>query len=164
MADLWELAPIPPPQTVQTTKHGGRVEQRCLWASEALVGYSDWPHLAQACRLERAVTRKGQRHQEIAYAVTSLPSVAAGPKRLLALWRGHWSIENRLHWVRDVIFDEDRCQIRSGAAPQVMAALRNLVISLLRQAGHQTIAPALRRNAVHRHEALALIGVSALPP
>lgn len=157
IADLWELAPLPPPQKVQTAKHGGRVERRSLWTSEALVGYTDWPHLAQVCRMERIVTRKGRTSRDVAYSVTSLTSAVASPKRLLALWRGHWGIENRLHWVRDVTFDEDRCQIRTGAAPQVMAALRNLVIGLLRLVDVQNIAAALRSYAARPFNALRLL-------
>jgi predicted transposase YbfD/YdcC len=155
---IWEAEPASPPQETQTNKHGGRVEQRRLWASDILVGYSEWPYLAQVCRLERSVTRKGRNTQELAYAVTSLSPQQANPRQLLTLWRGHWGIENRVHWVRDVTFDEDRCQVRSGAAPQVMAALRNLTISLLRLAGKPNIAAALRRNAAHPAEALALVG------
>ena len=90
-----------------------------------------WPYLAQVCRLERTVARKGETSRELAYAVTSLSPQEANPRQLLTLWRGHWGIENRVHWVRDVTLDEDRCQIRTGAAPQVMAALRNMTISLL---------------------------------
>jgi hypothetical protein len=70
--------------------------------------------------------------------------VQAPPARLLALTRAHWTIEHRLHWVRDVTFDEDRSRIRRGAGPQVMATVRNLAISLLRLAGAPLIAPALR--------------------
>lgn len=81
---------------------------------------------------------------ETVYGVTSLPPAQAAPARLLALVRAHWTIENRLHWVRDVTFDEDRSQIRRGAGPQVMATVRNLAISLLRLAGAPLIAPALR--------------------
>lgn len=154
---MWELAPLTPPQKVQTTKHGGRVERRRLWASEALVGYTDWPHMAQVCRLERVTTCRGRTRQEVAYALTSLPAAEAGPSRLLALWRGHWGIENRLHWVRDVTFDEDRCQIRTGAAPQVMAALRNLVIGLLRLVHVPNIAAALRSYAARPFKALRLL-------
>lgn len=76
--------------------------------------------------------------------MTSLSPAQAAPARLLALVRAHWTIENRLHWVRDVTFDEDRSQVRRGAGPQVMATLRNLAISLLRLAGAPLIAPALR--------------------
>ena len=160
IADLWDLGPLPPPQAAQVGRRGDRWEERRLWVSEALVGYSDWPHLAQVCRLERLVARKGKISREVAYAVTSLSPDRASPKRLLTLWRGHWGIENRLHWVRDVTFDEDRCQVRMGAAPQVMAALRNLTIGLLRLAAHPNIAAALRRHAVHPADALALLGIT----
>ena len=96
-----------------TSQHGGRVERRRLWAADLLVGYTDWPHLAQVCRLERTVTTRGKTRRELAYAVTSLPPQQASPHRLLARWRGHWGIENRIHWVRDVTLrdvalDEDR--------------------------------------------------------
>lgn len=155
---VWEDEPGAPPQAVQTNKRGGRVEQRQLWASDLLTGYSDWPHLAQVCRMERRVTRQGETRSETAYAVTSLPPGEAAPARLLALWRGHWGIENRVHWVRDVTMDEDRSQVRTGAAPQVMAALRNLTISLLRMEGKPNIAAALRRHAAHPKEAMALLG------
>ncbi len=97
---------------------------------------------------------------QVAYAVTSLSAGVASPTRLLALWRGHWGIENRVHWVRDVTFDEDRCPVRTGTAPQVLAALRNLTISLLRLAGTANIAAAQRRHAAHFTEALALVGIT----
>ena len=145
-------------QAVRIDQHGGRVEQRGLWASDLLVDYSDWPHLAQVCRLERIVRSKNATRRELAYAVTSLSPQEADPERLLALWRGHWGIENRLHWVRDVTFDEDRSQIRTGSAPQIMAALRNLTISMIRLAGETNIAAALRRCAAHPSRPLALIG------
>jgi hypothetical protein len=158
IAQLWEEE-LPPPQATQTSKHGGRVEQRWLWVSGELVGFNDWPHLEQVCRLERRVSWRGRTRNEVAYGVTSLPKEAATAEQLLGLWRGHWGIENRVHWVRDVTFDEDRCQVRSGAAPQVLAALRNLVISLVRKAGHRNVAAALRRHAAHPAEALALVGI-----
>jgi hypothetical protein len=93
----------------------------------------------EVCALATGATRR-----ETVYGVTSLSPAQAAPAHLLALVRGHWTIENRLHWVRDVTFDEDRSQIRRGAGPQVMASLRNLAISLLRLAGAPLIAPALR--------------------
>lgn len=147
-------------QAVQVDQHGGRVEQRRLWASDLLVGYRDWPHLAQVCRLERIVRRKGSTRREIGCAVTSRPPADASPQRLLARWRGHWDIENRVHWVRDVTFDEDRSQVRTGSAPQIMAALRNLTISVIRLAGETNIAAALRRYAVHPSRPLTLIGAN----
>ena len=147
-------------QATQVDQHGDRIEQRRLWVSDLLVGYSDWPHLAQVCRLERIVRTKGKTRRELAYAVTSLTPAAANPQRLLALWRGHWGIENRVHWVRDVTFDEDRSQVRTGSAPQVMAALRNLTISVIRLAGETNIAAALRRHAVTPSRPLTLIGAA----
>jgi hypothetical protein len=148
IAQLWAQGPLPPPQATQTGKHGGRVEQRRLWVSDLLVGYSDWPSLAQVCRLERVVTRQGRTTRALAYALTSLPPQRASPHRLLRYWRGHWEIENCLHWVRDVVFDEDRCRVRTRSAPQVLASLRNLTISLLHLAGVRHIAPTLRRQDV----------------
>jgi len=83
----------------------------------------------------------------------------ATPGRLLELVRGHWQIENKSHWVRDVTFDEDRSQVRCGNTPQIMAALRNTVIGLLRWAGETNIAAACRRLAAQPAQALALIGI-----
>ncbi len=105
-----------------------------------------FPYVAQVFALRRTTTvvATGATRTETVYGVTSLSPTQASPARLLALVRAHWTIENRLHWVRDVTFDEDRSQIRRGAAPQVMATLRNLAVSLLRLAGARYIAPALR--------------------
>jgi predicted transposase YbfD/YdcC len=88
------------------------------------------------------VTQKDR--TETVYGLTSLTPQKADPARLLSLSRGQWSIENRLHYVRDVTFDEDRSTVRKGWGAQVMASLRNLAISLLRMAGARYIAPALR--------------------
>ncbi len=79
---------------------------------------------------------------------------------MLALNRGHWGIENRLHWVRDVTFDEDRSQVRTGAGPQVMASLRNLAITVLRLAGCTSIAAALRHCARQVTRPLRLLGIA----
>jgi len=98
------------------------------------------------------LTRKTRRHRgdrlhtEVVYAVTSL-SAAAKPDEIASWLRGHWAIENRLHWVRDVSFDEDRSQTRTAGGPQVMATLRNTVISLLRLDGYLNIASARRHHA-----------------
>ena len=155
---IWDGEPAGEPQAARLDQHGERIEQRRLWASNLLVDYSDWPHLAQVCRLERIIRARGKTRRELAYAVTSLSPAEADPQRLLALWRGHWGIENRVHWVRDVTFDEDRSQVRTGSAPQIMAALRNLTISVIRLAGEANIAAALRRHAVHPSRPLTLIG------
>lgn len=140
----------------------GRIEQRRLTASAALVGYNDWPGLAQVFHIERHVTMKASRVQryDVVYGVTSLRPDQAGPERLLGLVRKHWQIENQVHGVRDVTFDEDRSQVRSGTIPQVMAAFRNTVLGLIRQAGETNIAAACRRLAAQPWLALALVGIT----
>jgi predicted transposase YbfD/YdcC len=139
----------------------GRIEQRNITSSEALVGYSDWPGLAQVFAVGRhVITQKtGKERAEVVYGITSLRPERATPERLLDLVRGHWQIENKSHWVRDVTFDEDRSQVRCGNIPHVMAALRNTAIGLLRWAGHTNIAAACRRLAAQPAQALALIGI-----
>jgi predicted transposase YbfD/YdcC len=148
---------------VEECRHGDRQEVRTLEVSSDLAAYSDWPGLAQVCRIERVVTTKRGRTREERYAVTSLRAERADPARLLELHRGQWGIENRVHYVRDVSFGEDASQIRSGSAPQVLAALRNTALNLLRLAGATNIAAALRRNAARPQEALALLGISVAP-
>lgn len=140
----------------------GRIEQRGLQTSDVLRGYSDWPGLAQVFRLERQVIIKktGAGRQEVVAGVTSLAPERADATRLLALVRGQWHIENQSHWVRDVTFDEDRSQVRCGNIPQVMAALRNTVIGLMRWAGYTNMAGACRRFAAQPTEALHLIGLT----
>jgi hypothetical protein len=81
------------------------------------------------------------------YATTSLPFEQARPARLADLLRGHWTIENGLHWVRDVTFAEDASQVRTGNAPTVMATLRNLAIGVLSRTRPVNVAAALRRHA-----------------
>lgn len=121
-----------------------------------------WPHLRQICCVERhrPQVRRGQiiaTERELRYYVTSLAPDQADAKALLALTRGHWRIENRLHYVRDVTFDEDRSQMRCGAIPQTFAACRNLAIGLLRSSGVTGIAAALRTFAARPADAALLV-------
>lgn len=149
-------------ESVRTVDIGhGRIETRNLTTSEALVGYSDWPGMAQVFEVGRHVIIKktGKERAEVVYGVTSLRPEQADPGRLLELVRGHWCIENKSHWVRDVTFDEDRSQVRSGNIPQLMTALRNTAIGLLRGAGHTNIAKACRQMAAQPARALALVGI-----
>jgi predicted transposase YbfD/YdcC len=103
--------------------------------------------------------RTGKTRREVAHAITSLGRERATARQLLEVWRAHWHIENRLHWVRDVSFDEDRSQVRTGHVPQVMATLRNIAISLLRISGASNIAAACRRYAAQPALALAAVGL-----
>ena len=93
------------------------------------------------------------------FVITSLPADHASPEQLADYIRGHWGIENRLHWVRDVTFDEDRSQVRVGNAAHVMASVRNLAISIHRLAGAANIAKALRNAARHPNIARQLTGL-----
>jgi predicted transposase YbfD/YdcC len=140
-------------------RHGDRREVRRLWTSTALVGYLNWPGVRQVCKVERKTERKGKLGGEVRYAITNLGE-EAGPEQLLGHIRGHWAIENRLHYVRDVTFGEDASQVRKGSAPQVMAALRNAVISILRQDGWENIAAGLRHYGWNQDKALALLGLN----
>jgi predicted transposase YbfD/YdcC len=163
IALLFAEPPSPPASYTQRDRHGDRREVRRLQASEELNEYSGWPSLGQVCRVDRAVTKGGLTSWEVSYAITSLEPRRASPRRLLALARGHWAIENRLHYVRDVSMGEDASQVRSGAAPEVLAALRNTALGLLRLAKVPNVAEALRRHARHPHEALALLAIHIDP-
>ena len=165
-ADIELIFTLPPvgdrQETARTVDLGhGRIEQRNVTTSAALVGDSDWPGLAQVFEVGRHVIiqKTGQERVEVVYGVPSLNPERATPGRVLDLVRGHWHIENKSHWGRDVTFDEDRAQVRCGSIPQVMAALRNTAIGLLRWAGHTNIAAACRRLAAQPAQALALIGI-----
>ncbi len=125
-------------ETITTTRridlHGSRIEVRELQASSALSAeYCGWAGLRQVFRIERHRINKrtGEREVKVRYGITSLSPERADAKRLAAILRGHWGIENRLHWVRDVILGEDTSRIRTGHAPQVMAVFRNVAVSLL---------------------------------
>ncbi|MHB8575413.1 MAG: hypothetical protein ACYDCQ_08785 [Dehalococcoidia bacterium] len=133
-----------------------------MTASTALAGYLDWPGVCQVFRLERrrVQVKRGVVHAETVYGLTDLTPSQASASDLLAYVRGHWLIENRSHWQRDVVFDEDRSQVRVGSIPQVMAALRNAVIGLLRCSDEPRIAAATRRFAAQPWQALHLLGVT----
>ncbi len=137
--------------------HGRHNDTRRLVASTDLVGYINWPGLAQVFRLERTWEERGESKQEVQYGITSLPPDVADAARLLELKRGHWQIENGLHYVKDVTLGEDRSLIHKGNGASVMALLRNLTISLLRQNGHRAIARRLRFNSRCPNQAVVII-------
>jgi predicted transposase YbfD/YdcC len=151
--------PLTDRREVKTVEHGhGRHhDTRRLIASTDLVGYSDWPYLAQVFRLERTWQERGEAKREVRYGITSLPLLIADADRLLALKRGHWQIENSDHYVKDVSLGEDRSLIHLGNGPSVLAMLRDLVLNLLHQAGHRAIASRLRYHSGHPQAAVALI-------
>lgn len=120
-----------------------------------------FPYAAQVLVLQRHSTDLAgrKRRTEVVYGITSLAAAWADPARLAVLVRGHWEVENCLHWVRDVTFDEDRSRVRAGSGPQVMASLRNLAVSLLRLAGHHNIARGVRWAGRAPTRAFGLLGV-----
>ncbi len=118
------------------------------------------PYVGQVFRITRVTTNlQGEDRQEhIHYGITSLTPDKADSKRLLSLSRNHWHIENRIHYVRDVTYDEDRSQVRIGSGPRVMASLRNIAISIFRLWGYINIAQAIRTCSWNKALSLQLIG------
>jgi len=135
----------------------GRIEHRTLRASTEMNAYlASFPALAQGAKVTRLVQEGTTVQREVRYYPTSCSCQRGDAATLLGLVRGHWSIESR-HWVRDVDFGEDRSQIRTGNAPQVLAALRNAVLTLIRRTGTTEIAATRRHFAAHPAKALTLL-------
>lgn len=140
-------------QTARTVSKGhGRLEERIITVSSLLEEYSDWPYLAQVFKLERRVQRRvdgrwGKVTKEVRYGVTSLPATVASAKRLLAIARAEWGIENSLHYRRDVTLREDASRLRRGQGPQVVAVLNNAVIGLALQQQYHNLASLQRQFA-----------------
>ncbi len=157
-------APVQDRRVVQTveTRHGRTRERRELVASIDLTAYVAWPGLAQVFRIERTWREHGVSKRALHYGITSLSPQAGPPDRLLALKRGHWSIENRLHRRKDVTFGEDASLIHVGQGPTVMALLRDTAVSLLHLAGVKRVAAQLRTHSQHPDRAVAMV-VGPLP-
>ena len=146
--------------TARTLDKGhGRRERRTLKATTALNEYLDWPGVAQVGQVESEVVKDGKTTHETRYFITSVSRVVGDAGQLLKWVRGHWSIENRSHYVRDVTMGEDSSRIRKLSGPQVMAALRNATISFLRTKGVTNVAEALRRNASQVSQLFARLGI-----
>ncbi|UAC02127.1 ISAs1 family transposase [Dactylosporangium vinaceum] len=155
----WHLVPI----ADRTTDRGhGRREIRTLKILSVSTGI-DFPDAAQALQIRRRrrpLDEPKRFTTETVYAITDLQAHQAKPWQLADWIRGHWTIENKVHWVRDVTYDEDRSQIRTGTGPQVMATLRNAAISVLRLDGTTNIAAANRHYARNPNHPLALLGIT----
>ena len=126
-----------------STDHGRRARRTIKTALAP--AWIEFDGAAQVAQLRRTVTARGKKTVEVVYLITS--DRTADPATLAAWVRGHWHIENKLHWVRDVTYQEDKSLVRTGNAPRVMATLRSLAISLLRLDGHANIAAANRHHA-----------------
>jgi len=138
-------------------KGHGRVEKRTVRTTSILTLHERWPGLAQGVEITRERTERGRTTVEVEYGMTSLGPAAADAARVSRLVREHWGIENGLHDVRDVTLGEDACRVRKGAAPQVLAAVRNAVIHLLAGVDAPSHAAAIRRLNAHPEEALDLL-------
>ena len=148
--------------TKKVNKGHGRIEIRTITTSEMLNAYSSWPGLAQVYRLEREFRwlRKGKvirTSNQVEYGITSLTRKQASAKQLLSFRRMHWGIETGSHYRRDVTFKEDSLRMTVGNTGKVAACIHNLVISLIKQAGHQNVAKARRYYAGHLSEAFQLL-------
>jgi len=148
-------ADIPATSTV-TTDHGRRARRTIKVA--AVPAWIEFTGAAQIAQLRRTVTKKGKKTVEVVYLITSAGT--ADPTTLATWVRGHWHVENKLHWVRDVTYQEDKSLVRTGNAPRVMATLRSLAISLLRLDGHDNIAAANRHHARDPHRTITLLQTS----
>jgi len=147
-------------QTLTVNKGHGRLEKRLIQTSTALNDFIIWPGAQQVFRLDRhtVILKTGEVRTDTVYGITSLSPDRADSDRLLKVVRGHWNIENRSHWVRDVTFGEDGSQVRTGHLPQIMATLRNCTIGLLRLLGFSSIPKGLNFFAARSYEALAAVG------
>lgn len=146
-ADIEALNLNEEPCDFETVNKGhGRLEIRKIWCSTELNRYLKFPCVSQVFCIEREIThlKKGKTTVETVYGVTSQSVDKASPKKILQQNRGHWSIENKIHWVLDVTFDEDRSQIRNLNGPMVMTCLKRFAISFLRMHGSKNIAAAFR--------------------
>jgi predicted transposase YbfD/YdcC len=146
----WAAVPAFP---AVSTDHGRRA-RRTIKVT-LVPAWIEFDGAAQVAQVRRTVTKKGKKTVEVVYLITSDPD--ADPATLAAWVRGHREIENRLHWVRDVTYQEDKSLVRTGNAPRVMASLRSLAISILRLDGHSNIAAANRHHARDPQRTLTLL-------
>jgi len=144
------------PSHTSTQKDHGRRAHRAIKVLTA-PAWITFAGAAQVAQVRRTTTRAGKKSVEVVYVITSADHLSAPPTVLAAWIQDHWGIENRAHWVRDVTFDEDRSQVRTGAGPQVMATLRNTAISLHRLAGSTNIAASLRHHAASSERPIKLL-------
>jgi len=138
-------------------KGHGRKEIRTLRSTTALNDYLDWPDVGQVFELERVRILPDKTEVEVVYGLTSLKRSRSDANDLLRRTRGHWGIENGLHYVRDETLGEDRCRVRKGHGAQVLAAIRNACVHLLQDVEAPSKAAATRRLAAHPEEAILLL-------
>jgi predicted transposase YbfD/YdcC len=143
-------------------KGHGRLDRRELEASPSLADYLDWPGIGQVLKrtCRRVRLRTGEMSEEVTYGITSLSWATTPAATLERLWRGHWAIENRVHYVRDVTLGEDAGHAWRGQTPQALAALRNALLNLVRGHGWTNIADAVRHYAASLTDTFDVLGVN----
>src|SRR6185503_4780352 len=136
-----------------------RIEVRRLVVTSQMKDYLQWPHLEQVFRIEREVEELSANKQrsEVSYGVTSLKREEATASRLMEIVRGHWGIENGLHYRKDKTLREDGCRLKVGEGAQVMAVINNLIIGLVLRQGISNLAAARRNYSANPLEGLNLI-------
>ena len=147
IALLFETRGAPDFVEVTPPDHG-RIETRSIWCSTAINDYLDFPHVGQVFMIERESLNKksGAQSREIALGITSRTPQEASPQRVLAVNRGHWSIES-VHYIIDWNYDEDRSRIRTGRGPENITRLRRFAVGILKslQKPAQSIAEMMRK-------------------
>lgn len=146
--------------TYETVATGhGRIETRRLTCSTMLNDYLDWPGVQQVFEYttERKNITTGEVETQKQYGITSLSPAGANAAKLLEYKRGHWTIENQSHWIRDVVFGEDASQVRRANIPEILATLRNIALAILRFAGETHIKKTTRYLAAKPKQALKLL-------
>jgi predicted transposase YbfD/YdcC len=165
---LFRLPPHPADHEVWQTvgpsseKGHGRLETRTLTCGNAHIEDVDWPDVQQVVRrdCERITLKTGKRTTEVSYGLISLTPDEADAATIEAFWRGHWTIENRLHYIRDVTFGEDAGHAAQGATAHVLATLRNGLLRLFRQGHWSSIPDALAHYGASVVRAFTLIGLT----
>lgn len=160
--ETWFDYAAPEQSAITVSKGHGRITRyELLVAARPAAGFG-WPQLRQIFKLTRTTLnpRTGEFARSVVYGITSLSPQQATPLQLLSFVRQHWTIENKLHWIRDVIFDEDHAQLRKGSRPHFMALMRNFALCLLRLSAQSSIASALRLFSARPSEAIALLAAS----
>jgi predicted transposase YbfD/YdcC len=169
--DALDWASVPVQHATEEKGHGRR-ERRTIQVLDAPAHIARrFPHARQVALIERYATRterarKGKRwvRKQVktavaAFIITSLDAREAAPEHIAGYVRGHWTIENKVHWVRDVTFREDSSRVRTGPRPRIMTTLRNLAIGLIRQAGYTKIAATIREIKYDTALLIAILGL-----
>jgi predicted transposase YbfD/YdcC len=146
VASFFENVSWQPDHITQDKPNHGRKETRKIWVTSEINGYLNFPHVAQAFKIERVTYRKNKKNSRVvAYGITSKNPQLATPEQILRDNRQHWSIENSCHYILDWNYDEDRCRISKGYGPENITRLRRFAIGLLKSKAVCNIAQKMRQ-------------------